>query len=244
MDFDQPPVVRVETDPDREPLPPGEWPLTIPAVAQLVDEGLDLPKGVTFLVGENGSGKSTIVEAVATAYGLNPEGGSVQGHYSTRESESPLRQVLRLRRGLGAGRWGFFLRSETMHGWYTFLEQNPSHTARTEPRFHEMSHGESFLEVLRRRFDSTGFYCLDEPEAALSFMSTMGLIATLDAVVRDGGQVLCATHSPVLAAMPGATILEVGEWGLRRTAWEELELVRHWRNYLDDPRRYLRHVLD
>lgn len=57
-------------------------------------------------------------------------------------------------------------------------------------------------------------------------------------------QVLCATHSPVLAAMPGATILEVGDWGLRRTAWEELELVQHWRRYLDAPEQYLRHVLE
>lgn len=238
MDFDQPPVVRVTAE-DR--LDPDEWPMTIPAVAQVVRDGLDLGKGVTFLVGENGSGKSTLVEAVAVAYGLSPEGGTNQGRHTTRESESPLHRALRIQRGLGAGRWGFFLRAETMHGWYTFVEQNPG---KRDPVFHEMSHGESFLEVLRTRFDSPGFYCLDEPEAALSFSSTLGLISVLDRVVGEGGQVLCATHSPVLAAMPGATILEVGDWGLRRTTWEELELVQHWRRYLDDPRRYLRHILD
>ena len=107
-----------------------------------------------------------------------------------------------------------------------------------------MSHGESFLELLATRFDSPGFYCLDEPEAALSFSSTLGLIATLHEVASTGGQVLCATHSPVLAAMPGATILEVGDWGMRETTWEELELVQHWRRYLEAPQRYLRHVLD
>lgn len=239
MDFDQPPVVHVSAE---EHLAPDEWPMTIPAVAQVVREGLGLAKGVTFLVGENGSGKSTLVEAVAVAYGLSPEGGTNQGRHTTRESESPLHRALRIQRGLGAGRWGFFLRAETMHGWYSFLEDNPSN--RPEPVFHEMSHGESFLEVLRTRFDSPGFYCLDEPEAALSFSSSLGLISVLDRVVGAGGQVLCATHSPVLAAMPGATILEVGDWGLRRTTWEELELVQHWRRYLDDPRRYLRHVLD
>ena len=240
----QPPVVRVEPDPERR-LHPRLWPATVPAVAQVLREGLDLDDGVTFLVGENGSGKSTLVEAVAMAYGLSPEGGSRQGRHSTRPTESPLSSAIRLRRGLGAGRWGFFLRAETMHGWYTFLEQNPKVNAvRPEPRYHEMSHGESFLEVLRTRFDSPGFYCLDEPEAALSFSSTLGLVSVLDRVVADGGQVLCATHSPVLAALPGATLLEVGDWGVRRTTWEDLELVQHWRAYLTDPHRYLRHVLD
>jgi predicted ATPase len=246
MDFDQPPVVRVSVAADRR-LPPGTWPMDIPAVAQLEREGLDLAKGVTFLVGENGSGKSTLVEAVAVAYGLSPEGGSVQAAHSTRPSESGLAGALSLRRGLGASRWGFFLRAETMHGWYTFYEQSgrglPSARS-TDPDFHAMSHGESFLEVLRTRFDAPGFYCLDEPEAALSFSSTLGLVAALGDVVASGGQVLCATHSPVLAAMPGATILEVGPWGLRRTTWEELELVQHWRAYLEAPARYRRHVLD
>jgi predicted ATPase len=244
MDFDQPPVVRVSADPGA-PLEPGAWPMDVPAVAQLVREGLDLSPFVTFLVGENGSGKSTLVEAVAVAFGLSPEGGSTQGHHSTRATESPLGRSLRLQRGLGASRWGFFLRAETMHGWYTFEEQQVDpRRRRGAPLFHEMSHGESFLEVLRTRFDSPGFYCLDEPEAALSFSSTLGLIAALGRIVEDGGQVLCATHSPVLAAMPGATILEVGPWGYRRTTWAELELVQHWKAYLDAPGRYLRHVLD
>ena len=240
MDFDQPPVVRVGVAEEHD-LSPRQWPMTIPAVAQVVRDGLGLAKGVTFLVGENGSGKSTLVEAVAMAYGLSPEGGSTGATHSTRASESPLSRALRLQRGIGAGRWGFFLRAETMHGFYTYLEANPG---RGDPVFHEMSHGESFLELLATRFDSPGFYCLDEPEAALSFSSTLGLIATLHEVASTGGQVLCATHSPVLAAMPGATILEVGDWGMRETTWEELELVQHWRRYLEAPQRYLRHVLD
>jgi predicted ATPase len=240
MDFEQPPVVRVSVAADRR-LPPGTWPMDIPSVAQLDREGLDLPKGVTFLVGENGSGKSTIVEAVAVAFGLSPEGGTPHGRHTTRTTESPLADALTLRRGLGGTRWGFFLRAETMHGWYTFMD---GHRGDRDPDFHELSHGESFLEVLRTRFGSPGFYCLDEPEAALSFSSTLGLMSALQRVVDTGGQVLCATHSPVLAAMPGATILEVGPWGYRRTTWEELELVQHWRAYLEAPGRYLRHLLD
>jgi predicted ATPase len=244
MDFDQPPVVRVEAEPEPEPeheLVPDRWPVTIPAVAQLLRDGLTLPRGVTFLVGENGSGKSTLVEGVAMAYGLGSEGGSTGSRHATRGSESPLSRALRLQRGLGAGRWGFFLRAETMHGFYTYLEQNPGGG---EPAFHELSHGESFLAVIGRRFDSPGFYCLDEPEAALSFTSTLSLMHTLLTLAADGGQVLCATHSPLLAALPGATLLEVGDWGLRERSWEELDLVWHWRRFLATPEAYLRHLRD
>ncbi|MBN6190809.1 AAA family ATPase [Aneurinibacillus sp. BA2021] len=238
----QQPVVSVRASSDAPPID-GRWPTSIPAVAQVLREGIDLDPGVTFLVGENGSGKSTLVEGIAIAYGLSPEGGSRQARHRTRATESELSSWLRLQRGIGANRWGFFLRAETMHSFYTYLEENPS-TSGAEVSFHEMSHGESFLAVLESRFDDPGFYCLDEPEAALSFTSTLSLMAVLRRIADEGGQVLCATHSPVLAALPGATILEVGEWGLRPAAWEDLELVRHWRSFLGEPGRYLRHLLD
>ena len=239
--FSQPPVVRVRVRPESIP-DRGTWPGIVPAVAQLLDDELELSPGVTFLVGENGFGKSTVLEGIALAYGFSPEGGSRNAQHSTRSTESPLSDWLDLQRGVGSSRWGFFLRAETMHSFYTYLERNPS--GGSEPAFHEMSHGESFLAILDTRFDAPGFYCLDEPEAALSFQSTLALIATLNRIARDGGQVLCATHSPVLAALPGAHILELGEWGMRPAAWDDLELVRHWRSYLDAPQRYLRHLLD
>ena len=87
---------------------------------------MDLAKGVTFLVGENGSGKSTIVEGVALAFGLSPEGGSTHSQHATRPTESPLGTSLRVQRGLAASAWGFFLRAETMHGWYSYIEQDPT----------------------------------------------------------------------------------------------------------------------
>jgi predicted ATPase len=192
------------------------------------------------LVGENGSGKSTIVEAVAMAFGLSPEGGTRNVQHSTRPTESPLHSWIRLERAPGAPRWGFFLRAETMHGYFTLQEE---YAGPRDPAFHEMSHGESFLELLRTRFDSPGLYCLDEPEAALSFSAQIALVGTLHELAAGGAQILCATHSPLLAALPDARILEVGPWGLRETSYDELELVAHWRRYLDAPMRYLRHVL-
>lgn len=239
MNFDQPPVVRVSRSSEAD-LAAGEWPLTIPAVEQLLSDGLDLGPGVTFLVGENGSGKSTLVEAIAVAYGLSPEGGSAHGRHETRATESPLHRDLQIQRGIGTGRWGFFLRAETMHGWYTYMDE---YGGPNDTDYHAMSHGESFLEVLKRKFDSPSFYCLDEPEAALSFRSTLTLICVLHDIAAEGGQVLCATHSPVLASMPGARIIEIGDWGMRDAAWNDLELVHHWRAYLEAPMRYLRHTL-
>jgi predicted ATPase len=112
------PVRRVEARAGHD-LVGHHYPASIPAVAQVLGDGLDLAPGVTFLVGENGSGKSTLVEAVATAYGLSPEGGSTHSRHSTRPTESSLGDALQLVRGAGASRWGFFLRAETMHGWYS-----------------------------------------------------------------------------------------------------------------------------
>lgn len=238
---DQRPVRQITANEDA-PRGSRSWPASIPAVRQLLDQGLELSHGVTLLVGENGSGKSTLVEAVAMAYGLSPEGGSTQARHGTYETESELWRWLRLERSPGAPRWGFFLRAETMHGFYTYLADNPGGNP-DEPEFHRLSHGESFLEVLRTRFDTPGLYCLDEPEAALSFSAQIALVATLHELAARGAQVLCATHSPLLASLPDARILEIGDWGARPSTYDDLELVTHWRNYLAEPMRYLRHVL-
>ena len=109
---DRRPVRRLRPDPDAPP-PPGGWPVTVPAVAQLLREGLELPAGATVLVGENGSGKSTVLEVVAAALGLNPEGGSVGTRHSTRATE-PGSLHLVVERSPGADRWAYFLRDETL----------------------------------------------------------------------------------------------------------------------------------
>ncbi|GGM46908.1 ABC transporter, ATP-binding protein [Dactylosporangium sucinum] len=233
------PVRRVERDPGAE-WDPDAWWARIPAVRAVLEAGLDLPAGVTFLVGENGSGKSTLVEALAQAYGLNPEGGSRSAMHRTRHTESPLGAALRLVRTSGGRGDAYFLRAETTHGLYTYLEALPDSP---DWDLHERSHGEGFLALLERKFTRPGFYLLDEPEAALSFTSTLGLMSRLADLARAGAQIVVATHSPVLTALPGATVLELGEHGIRRTAWTELAVVDHFRAFLDRPDRYLRHLL-
>jgi len=237
------PVRRVERHPDAT-LDPAAWPDSVPAVTQLLTHGLDLAAGVTFLVGENGAGKSTIVEAVAEVLGVHAEGGMRRHAGEWRErpgDQARLGERLRVVKSAGGVREVFFLRAETMHRFYSFLEDAGSEA---HGNLHGMSHGESFVDVLgaawMRRVDVV---LLDEPESALSFDNCLLLAASLARMAADGKQVLCATHSPLLTALPGATLLQLDEDGMTPTTWEELTTVRNWRFFLDAPERYLRHVL-
>lgn len=236
------PVRRVEAR-EGATWEPGAWPYSIPAVAQLLSHGLDLSRA-TILVGENGSGKSTILEAVAEAFGFNPEGGSTGARFSTARTESPLADALQLVRGAGATRSGYFLRGETMHGLFTYLASNGN-----DP-FHHMSHGESFRAILDSRTRTSsgqirpGLYVLDEPESALSFTSSLYALATLvELLAHEEAQVLMATHSPIFAALPGASIWQFGADGIERAAWADLDLVVNERYFLADPQRFLRHLI-
>jgi predicted ATPase len=234
------PIRRVDIDPaatfDRS-----AWWSRIPSVRAVLDHGLNLPAGVTFLVGENGSGKSTLIEALASAIGLNPEGGSRNAQFSTRPSESPLGSVLRVTRGIGGRGHSYFLRAETMHGLYTYLEDLPDSP---DHDLHERSHGEGFLEMFHRKFGGPGFFLMDEPEAALSFTSTLSLVARLSDLRAEGAQLVIATHSPLLTALPGATILELGDFGIRKSPWDQLTIVANWRRFLTHPPTYLDRLLN
>ena len=229
------PVRQVSEHP-RAPMPRESWPATVPAIAQVLDAGLDLGPA-TVLVGANGAGKSTLVEGIAEAFGLNAEGGTRNVRHETRRTTSPLAGHLLLTRSAGAPRGGVFLRAETMYGLFTHLEQNLIGDV-----LHERSHGEAFLDYLQERAGVRGLWVLDEPESALSFDGCMALLVLLADVLEGGSQVILSTHSPLLAALPGAQMLEVGPWGLRDTAWEDVEAVQHWRRFLYSPVGYLRHL--
>ncbi|MFG2139216.1 ATP-binding cassette domain-containing protein [Streptomyces sp. NPDC048650] len=227
---------------------PDGWPWTVPCVRQLVEEGLTFRAPVTFLVGENGSGKSTVAEALAEAFGLDSYGGSAGYKYASSRAPSELGGLLRfdpthagrrMVRGPRTRRRGFFLRAET--ALEALSAERRAQRLSQDPD--ELSHGEGFLLAFRERFAQPGLYVMDEPEAALSFSSCLQLVGLMDELAAIGAQIVCATHSPVLTALPGAGIVEFGEHGMRPAEWAELGLVDHWRRYLTDPRAYLRHVL-
>lgn len=238
------PVCRVRQARDAT-LPSDTWPGTLAPVRQLLRDGLDLGRA-TILVGENGSGKSTLVEAIAMAYGMNAEGGSISARQHTWTSESALHEALTIERGPGASKWGYFLRAETMHGLFTFLDSTRGESRTPDPEWHRLSHGESFTTMLAtRRFMNPGFFVMDEPEAGLSFEAQLGLVGSLlTLAARRGTQVLIATHSPIVASLPGATILELDASGYHQTTFDDLQVVDHYRRFLSAPQRYLRHLVD
>lgn len=230
----------------RRPPDLSRWPFTIPAVAQIIEEGgLEIPAGVTFLVGENGSGKSTLVEALAAKYsrkGFETPHVAVTGPGA---DDSPLHHHLRARAHKHASPAGFFLRAEAMHGFLDAVDDDASQTfAWGGEKMQARSHGESFLAVLKHRFTDVGVYFLDEPEAALSFQSCLGLVSLLDTMRKEGSQVIVATHSPLLVSLPGATLLELSERGIEKVdSYDRLSLVQSWRQFMNAPERYLRHLL-
>lgn len=239
-------VSRIYLDADHPP----EWPFSMPPVRHLAEHGLDFTSPVTFLVGENGSGKSTLVEAIADACKIGSLGGKAGTKYASTGATTPLGDALaadfttnglRLIAGPRRKRKGFFLRAETLFN----LAQNVSgRFGFWEDDLTTQSHGEGFFTVLDTMFNEPGLYLMDEPEAALSFTSCLRLVGLMHHLGESGAQVICATHSPVLASTPGADIIELDNHGFQHIAWEDLQLVDHWSRFMATPQSYLRRVID
>lgn len=220
----------------------------IPAIAGL--SLLELRQPVTFLVGENGSGKSTLLEAVALALGFNPEGGSKNFSFSTRDTHSGLHGCLTLHRGPYRPKDGFFLRAESFYNVSTEVDRladyqpgDGLYQSYGGKSLHHQSHGESFLNFVHSRFHGQGIYLLDEPEAALSPARQLTLLCELHRLVEAGSQLLIATHSPILMAYPGAEILLLGEGPIHPVEYRETEHYQITKSFLDSPERMLRILL-
>ena len=215
-----------------------EYLLDIPTVKQLMKERLKFSSRVTFLVGENGVGKSTLIEAIATALNFNAEGGDRTTIFKTEETHSVLGKCTDVARG-GHPTDGFFLRAESFYNVTSYLE---SVDATRYGRLHKQSHGESFLALVSNRLDGNGLYIFDEPEAALSPSRLMTLLCYMYELEKTNSQFIISTHSLILMSYPGAEIFELSDKGIKKIAYKDTEHYRITKSFIDKPEIMYKHL--
>ena len=185
-------------------------------------EELIFEKNIAFLVGENGSGKSTLLEALAVAYGFNPEGGTKNYFFSTYDSHSRLHEALKVSKGYRKAKWGYFLRAESFYNVAT-KEEEYADLEHPSEKYHEKSHGESFLALVQNQLRANGLYMFDEPEVALSPQRQLTLLMEICSCAKQGSQFIIATHSPILLGIPDAQIISFDEGRIHNCKYEDTE---------------------
>ncbi len=210
----------------------------IPALKNL--EELVFEKPVTCFIGENGTGKSTLLEGIAAAAGFSPEGGSKNYRFSTYDAEPPLK--VQIIRGSQREKWGWFLRAESFFNVATMEEKYAEGSAAKPKNWHRMSHGESFLDLALDSFRDRGLYLLDEPEAALSAAGQLSLLLVIHESVKNGSQFIIATHSPILTAYPDADLISFDGENTERIEYEDTEIRRINRMFVNDRENVFRRL--
>lgn len=226
------------------------FPFDLPVIRHV--DKLAFHPNVTYIVGENGMGKSTLLEGIAVALGFNPEGGTRNFNFSSYDSHSELDNYLRVAKGPLRPRDGFFFRAESFYNVATNIEEMDKEIGggrRIIDSFggqslHEQSHGESFFAAFLHRFSGEGIYILDEPEAALSPLRQMSMLARIHELVNEGAQFIISTHSPILMAYPGAKLIELTEVGMQETTLEETGHYRTMKQFFENKDRLLHHLFE
>lgn len=210
--------------------------------------GLVLENPLTFLVGENGSGKSTLLEGIAVAWGFNPEGGTRNFNFSTRDTHSELGQAIRLVKGIRKPSDEFFLRAESFYNVASQIDDYEEERSGYLKYYggkslHCQSHGESFLALAQNRFRPRGLYLLDEPEAALSPQRQLTLLLAIHNYLKSGAQFIIATHSPILLGIPEAGILSLDDGYIHPISYEEADCFQVMEMFINNREVMLKRLL-
>lgn len=211
---------------------------------------LDFQENVTFFVGENGTGKSTLLEAIAVAYGFNPEGGNMNYRFSTYDDVSELSGAVRMVKGYCRPKGNYFFRAESFFNVASKAEDYRDMTPKERyyeryggKSLHEQSHGESFLAYFQS-FDQEGLYIMDEPEAALSPQRQLTLLIQISKMADKGSQFIIASHSPILLGIPGADIISFDGGVMRRCSYEETESYQVMEMFINYRERLIERLLE
>jgi predicted ATPase len=207
------------------------YPFNIPAVANL--QKLSFHPDVTFIIGENGTGKSTIIEAIAIAMGFGPEGGTKNVRFSTADTVSELHKHIRIAKSYKRPSDFYFFRAESFYNVATYMDTTGYLGGYGNKSLHRRSHGESFMAALTMKLKGNGFYIFDEPEAALSPTRQMSAITAIHDLVKNGSQFIIATHSPILLAYPNSKIVQIDSEGLKEKKYEDTEHYKITRDFLN-----------
>ncbi|MCI9676904.1 MAG: AAA family ATPase [Lachnospiraceae bacterium] len=203
---------------------------------------IEFHSAITFFVGENGSGKSTLLEAIAVAYGFNPEGGTRNYSFSTYDSHSELWNAIRLTKGIRKAKSGYFLRAESFYNVAT-KEEEYADSMHPSKRYHEKSHGESFLAIAQNYLNAGGIYIFDEPEAALSPQRQLTLLLDIYKCAKEGAQFIIATHSPILLGIPDAEIYSFDQGEIHLCEYEETESFQVTEMFVNNRKALLQRLL-
>lgn len=217
----------------------------IPAVRYLQGGNiLKFDSNITFLVGDNGTGKSTIIEAVAVASRFNPEGGTLNSMFSTYNTHSDLNKYITVARQ-NHPKKGYFLRAETLYNLATYrLDVFEKEIEKGEMQdYHRISHGEAFLSSVQELYGN-GLYIFDEPEAALSPSKQLTFMCEINRLLNRNSQFIISTHSPILMAFPGAAIYQLTDKGIEKISYTETEHYRITKLFLDCPERMFKHLFE
>lgn len=206
-------------------------------------ENIAFSKPITFFVGENGTGKSTLLEAIAIAHGFNPEGGTKNYAFSTYDTHSELCEAIRISKGYRKEKWGYFLRAESFYNVATQEEEYADFDHPSE-YYHQKSHGESFLKLLQNNVRPNGLYLFDEPEAALSPQRQLTLLMEISRCANEGSQFIIATHSPILLGIPNSEIYCFDDGHIHNCAYEETESYRVTEMFINNREVLLKRLLE
>jgi predicted ATPase len=227
-----------------------KFPFSLPVMKSFSE--LTFHPNVTYIIGENGMGKSTLLEGIAIALGFNPEGGTLNFNFSSFDSHSDLHDYLRIVKGVERAKDSFFFRAESFYNVASNIEEmdrEPSFGAKVIDSYggkslHEQSHGESFFSAFTERFGGHGLYILDEPEAALSPLRQLSMLARINELVQQGSQFIISTHSPIVMAYPDAKIIELSEEGMAEARLEDTGHFKMMKQFINDRERLLVHLFN